>query len=60
MVQHFVVYDTLDDVVRHVTFIQSGVNADSFRYVGIAGELDGVLIADPSVGTPGYLAVYVV
>jgi hypothetical protein len=60
MVQHFVVYDALDDVVRHVTFIQSGVNADSFSYVRIAGELDGVLMPDPSVGAPGYLAVYFV
>ena len=53
MVQHFVVYDAFNDVLRHVPPIQNGVDTDDSFYVRIAAELNCVLLPDTPVGAPG-------
>jgi hypothetical protein len=57
MMQHFVVYDALYNVQRHVTPIQNGIDTDSSGSVRIAAEFDGILISYPPVGSPRDKAV---
>jgi hypothetical protein len=60
MVKHLVVNDTHDHILWHVALIQGRMDADCFGSVRVAGKLNGILLPDPPVGSPGDRAVNLV
>ena len=60
MVEHLVVNDPHDDILWHVAFIQRRVDADRLGSLRVTGKLNGILVPDPPVGSPGDRAVNLV
>ena len=54
------VNDTHDDILWHVALIQGRMDANCLASVRIAGKLNGILVPDPPVGSPGDRAVNLV
>ena len=54
------VNDTLDDILWHVALIQRRMDADCFGSVRVTGKLNGILVPDLPVGSPGDRAVNLV
>ena len=53
MVEHLVVNDTHDDILGHVSLIQRRMDSNCLGSVRVAGKLNGILVPDPPVGSPG-------
>ena len=60
MVEHLVVNDTHDDILRHIAFIQRRMDADCIGSFRVTGKLNRILVPDPPVGSPGDRAVNLV
>ncbi len=54
------VNDTHDHILWYVALIQGRMDANCLGSVRIAGKLDGILVPDPPVGSPGDRAVNLV
>jgi len=54
------VNDTHDHILWYVALIQRRMDANCLGSVRIAGKLDGILVSDPPVGSPGDRAVNLV
>ena len=53
MVQHLVINDTHDHILRHIALIQRWMDADCLGRFRVTGKLNRILVPDPSVGSPG-------
>ena len=60
MVEHLVINDTSDDILGHVALIQRRMDSNCLGSVRVAGKLNGILVLDPPVGSPGDRAVNLV
>ena len=47
------VNNTHDDILGHVALIKRRVNANCIGSVRVAGKLNGILVPDPPLGSPG-------
>jgi hypothetical protein len=54
------VNDTHDHILWYVALIQGRMDANCLASVRIAGKLNGILVPDPPVGSPGDRAVNLV
>lgn len=60
MVEHLVVNDTQDDILRYVALIQRRMDPNCLCSFRVAGKFNGILIPDSPVSSPGDRAVNLV